>query len=347
MRKKEVKWSLIAFAIAAISIVAVVSQARHLSFDGFLDFLAHANPIYLILSVLCMVSYIAFEALGLCRILNAFGYRVRFRTGCLYAASDIYFSAITPSASGGQPASAFFMVGDGISGAVSTVALLLNLIMYTISIMIVGVFAILENPIRFMQFGMLSKVLIVFGYIVLGTLTASFLLLFHKAGAMHSLCDGVLTFLEKLHLIRKVDKKRAKLKKVMDDYTACAAMVSGQRRMLIEVFFFNFFQRVVQICVPAIVFLATGGTLKGAADVWSIQSFVTIGSSCLPIPGAMGVSDYLLLDGLGGIVSPEFAIRLELVSRSISFYSCVLISAAMVLFGYIRRKNRVGTDEAD
>ncbi len=347
MRKKELKWSLIAFAIAAISILAVVSQARHLSFDGFMDFLAHANPIWLIISVLCMVCYIAFEALGLCRILRAFGYRVRFRTGCLYAASDIYFSSITPSATGGQPASAFFMVGDGISAAVSTVALLLNLIMYTISIMIVGVFAILENPMRFMGFGMISKVLIVIGYIILGTFAVSFLLLLHKAGAMHSLCDGVLTFLEKFRLIRKPEKKRAKLKKVMDDYTACADMVSGQRKMLLQVFFFNFFQRVFQIAVPAFVFLATGGSLKGAADVWSIQSFVTIGSSCLPIPGAMGVSDYLLLDGLGGIVSPEFAIRLELVSRSISFYSCVLISAAMVLFGYIRRKNRVSAEDAD
>ena len=54
--------------------------------------------------------------------------------GVLYSAADIYFSAITPSATGGQPASALLMVGDGIPTAVTTVVLLLNLAMYNLSI---------------------------------------------------------------------------------------------------------------------------------------------------------------------------------------------------------------------
>lgn len=63
---------------------------------------------------------------------------------------------------------------------------------------------------------------------------------------------------------------------------------------------------------------------------------VTIGSNCVPIPGAMGVYDLLLLDGFSGIVPEELAVNLEVVSRSISFYSCLIFCGLVVLYAYIR-----------
>ena len=65
---------------------------------------------------------------------KAFGYKRKFRKALVYSTSDIYFSAITPSATGGQPASAYFMMNDKIPGAVTTIVLLVNLTLYTTSI---------------------------------------------------------------------------------------------------------------------------------------------------------------------------------------------------------------------
>ena len=74
------------------------------------------------------------------------GYPAKRSHGFVYSAADVYFSAITPSASGGQPASAYFMLKDGIAGTAVMAALLLNLIMYTLAILTIGLVDILIFP---------------------------------------------------------------------------------------------------------------------------------------------------------------------------------------------------------
>ena len=51
-----------------------------------------------------------------------------------------------------------------------------------------------------------------------------------------------------------------------------------------------------------------------------------LGYNFIPIPGAMGVADALLLDVFGSFLgNAQAAANLELLSRSISFYLCVLL----------------------
>ena len=86
------------------------------------------------------------------------GYPTKHKDAFVYSAADIYFSAITPSASGGQPASAFFMIKDGIPATTVMAALLVNLIMYTLAVISIGVFAILAFPKIFLNFSVVCKI---------------------------------------------------------------------------------------------------------------------------------------------------------------------------------------------
>lgn len=346
MKKKEMLWSFATLVLALFSIWAVVSQARNYSFYDLKDFIASANPFWLTLALMCMFSYIVFEALAIKRILKAFGHKRKFNQCMVYSAADIYCSAITPSATGGQPASAYFMLSDGIPAAVSTVTLVLNLVMYTGAIMTLGIIAVLLQPTIFLHFSPFAKFLIVIGYIALGVLTVGFIMLLKRADVMHRILTGGLKLLRKFHLVKEKESHDKKLEKIMEDYRTCAGMIDGQRRMLVDAFVLNFFQRALQICVPALVFLASGGedVRRGidALDIWVTQAFVTIGSNCVPIPGAVGVSDYLLLNGLNEIMTSEAATNMELSSRGISFYCCLIVSLTIVAVGYVKRKKSQG-----
>ena len=129
-----------------------------------------------------------------------------------------------------------------------------------------------------------------------------------------------------------------KLNKTMEDFRQCATMVSGQRAMLWKAFFFNVLQRLSQLFVTVSVYMAAGGTIDRAKDVFVTQSFVAIGSNCAPIPGAMGVADYLMLDGFGKLMSDTAATNLELLSRSLSFYVLIAVSGITVVVGYLVRR---------
>lgn len=349
-KRKNLLWSFATLIIAVISIWAVISQAHHFSLDKFVAYITGANPLWLVVALLFMLCFIYFEGLALRIILQAFGYKRSRRSCVVYSAADIYFSSITPSATGGQPASAFFMVRDGIPAAVVTLALLVNLILYTVSIMIVGLLALLIRPAVFIHFNLFSKVLIIIGYVVLAILAVGLVMLIKYEVILHKICAKLILLLHRLHLLRRLEHWQNKLDGIIADYKKCAGMLEGHIGELLLAFLANFFQRFSQICVPAAVVLSMERSFNNAVTAWITQVFVTIGSTCVPIPGAQGVSDYLLLDGMGELMGNDVVINLDLLSRSISFYSCVLISLLIIAIAYVYKakkkvKNRTGEEQ--
>lgn len=346
-KKNNKLWTVVAIALAVTSILVVAKQTKDYSWEDFELYIRSANPFWIFMAVVCTLLYIFFEGYAILRILKAFGYPKKVHKGFFYSAADIYFSAITPSASGGQPASAFFMMADGVPAGVSAVALMVNLVMYTASIMTIGIVAVVSKPELFIRFSGFSKFLIIIGYIILGGLMFFIILLLKKEKWVHAICNFFLKIFSKIRLIKRTDKLQKKLDSIIEEYKNCSEMIDGHRKMLFEVFVFNFLQRSLQICVSVMIYLADGGAFKNVVDIWATHAFAVIGSNCVPVPGAMGVIDYLLIDGMGNLMSAEDATSLELTSRGISFYFCVLLCLIIVGIGYFvinRRKEEISED---
>ena len=328
-------WSLVSVLIAVATVWAVISQARAFSFDSFADYFLDASKPWLFAAVLCMLGFIVFEGMAVTTICRAFGYRVGHGHGFIYSASDIYFSAITPSATGGQPVCAFFMIRDGIPGSVTTLVLIINLTMYTVSILCIGLFTLITQPAVFMTFGLLSQILIVVGFIVQGLLTLLFLMLLAKRDLLHKICLRALNFLCKIKLLRHKEAKQQKLETYMEEYAMYSQMLREHKGPMLKALIFNLLQRISVISVPLCVFMASGGAAAKAARIWAIQCCTVIGSNTIPIPGAMGVSDYIMLDGFSKAVQLHNVVNFELLSRSLSFYVCVLLCGITTLIAHL------------
>ena len=285
------------------------------------------------MAVICMICFIVFEGLAILCVLKAFGHKREVHKGVIYSAADIYFSAITPSATGGQPACAFFMMADGVPAAVSAITLLLNLVMYTFSLMAIGVIAVILRPSIFIHFTTFSRILIIIGYLILIMLSIFMILLIKREDWVHGIGSFLIRILSKIRIIRNTEKFEKKLDKITNEYRDCAEMIDGHRNMLVKCFLLNFFQRVLQICVSSMIFLARGGAASEAVSVWVTHAFSVIGSSVIPVPGAIGVIDYLLIDGMKDLMDEASAASLELASRGISFYICVLACVLIVAIG--------------
>ena len=342
--KKKILWSFVAVVLAILTIMAVLSGSGDMTPAQFYEYVRGASLPWLLAALLSMSGFIFFEGEALRVILRHIGYPRGLRSSCLYSAADVYFSAITPSASGGQPASAYFMIKDGISGAAVTASLLANLVMYTLAVLIVGVTGFLMRPAIILHFAVLSRILIIIGLTVLLSLAVIFFLLLARHKVLFRGAGRLIRFLHKIHLIRHPDKYWNKLETAVEEYRVCVVQMAGQKRMLLIGLGFNLLQRISQMMVTIFVYLATGGSPSKLADLWSIQCFVVIGSNCVPIPGSMGVVDYLMVDGYQYLMDRQAAFRLELLSRGLSFYGCILISAAVSLAGYLwlrRRKKTV------
>ena len=110
MNKKKVVWGFLSLGIAILTILMIASGSKEFSLETMGAYLSRANKLWLAAGLLCMFGYIWFEGYALVHICRTLGYQSAKRQGTGYGAADVFFSAITPSASGGQPASMFFML---------------------------------------------------------------------------------------------------------------------------------------------------------------------------------------------------------------------------------------------
>ena len=338
--QNKILWSVLFIIIAAATIWAVLSQSRSFSLRSFAEYASEMSKPWLAMALLSMLGFIFFEGESLVAICRAFGYPTSHRRAFIYSASDIYVSAITPSASGGQPACAWFMIKDGVPGMVAAVALLANLSMYAISILVLGMITLLIRPGVFLSLGILSRGLVILGYLVQGVLAAFFVMLLLKGDLLHTICRKALHLLCKIRLLKQEEEKQSCLDRKMEEYAAHARMIKEHKRALGKAFFFNMLQRVSVISVPFFVFLASGGEPAKAMDIWAVQCYTVVGSNAVPIPGAMGVSDFIMLDGFGSVIPGLNAVNFELLSRSLSFYVCVALCGITVLIKYLHQRRQ-------
>lgn len=339
-KKNRILWLIVFILIAAASIWAVTAQNKNFTLREFLSYIKSASPFWICAAIISMLAFIIVEACVIVYICKALGYKCKWKNSFFYSATDIYFSAITPSATGGQPACAYLMVKEGIPGAVVTAALLINLMMYAVSLVVIGIIAVIIRPGIFFCFNTLSKILIISGCVVQLGLSLFFYLLLYKDSFLHRICGGTLRFLGKVHLVHGVDRKMEKLEGTMQEYRKNVSMFKDCRGVFLKILLYNILQRMAQTFVTVFVFLALGGSFKQSLDIWVVQNFVLIGACCIPIPGAMGVTDYLLLDGFGAMMAAQQAAHLELLGRTLSFYCCILICGISTILKFYLLKKR-------
>ncbi|MBR3493556.1 MAG: flippase-like domain-containing protein [Bacteroidales bacterium] len=336
-RKKNIIWALLSTVLAVLTVHYILKQNKDMSLGDLMDVIRSSKTIYLLLGALASALFVWFESVALQTILKYTKCPHGGWQTLLYSASDIYFSGITPSATGGQPASAFFMMRNGISGGMATAVLILNLMMYTFSIVFLGIGSILLKPNAFLEFGLAAKILIGMGFVGLTLLSVIFFILLKKEDLIFRPLSALIVFLCHKKLLKGKEHKLKRIAKIREDYARCSALISGRKRILLGAFFWNLVQRACQMTVPMLVYVALGGQVGRMLLVYAKQCLVTIGYNFIPVPGGMGIADYLMVDGFSGMMGEQMAYNVELISRGLMFYICVAASGVLTLIGYFWR----------
>ena len=340
--RKRLLWTLLFFVIAALSVWAVSSQAKDFSPARFIKYVRESDHLWLTAAIIAMLLYIAFDALMIRSLITGMGHKRSFAKSISYASADIYFSAITPSGTGGQPVEVLLMMKDGVPGAVSTAAAMIYLFFYTLAIVIIGLVSMIFVPGSFIAFGTLGRVFIIIGAVIQTSLAFLYYMLLWKKNLLLRIAEFGLKVLSKLHIIKKTEQRRDQLENVLEQYHIATKLVRGKKGLLIKAILYNIAHRGSQLLVTVFCFLAGGGRLADAPRLFAMQAQVVLGACFIPTPGSMGAADYLMLDGFSSLMSEEQAVNLELLSRSASFYICVLLCGVIVLsrFAALRiRKN--------
>lgn len=290
-----------------------------------------ANPVFLLLGVVCVVTFILGESVIICYLLRVLGYKVRAARCYLYSFVGFFFSCITPSATGGQPAQVYYMKKDHIPIPESTLVLMIVTITYKLVLVVLGALVLLFRPERVMHY--LEPVLF---WMYLGLALNVFcvvfmmILVFHPKLAKWIMVKG-LKLLEHLHLLRKKGKRLKKLEASMDDYHAAGEFYWKHKAVVIRAFLITVVQRLLLFFVTWLTYRAFGLSGENLATIVCLQGMISLAVDMLPLPGGMGISEKLFLSIFAPIFGPTLLLPAMIISRGISYYSQLTISAVMTV----------------
>ena len=345
MRRK--KTFISATVLITLTVLTAVLLLRGQSLSQLAGILRGLRPGWLVLGLGLMLAFVGCEALCSRLILSRLGHRVGYPQCLGYSFTGFYFSSITPSATGGQPAQVYYMSRDGVPPAHGALDMMLIAVCYQVVIVVLAGAAALLRPGLVAQMGTGMGLLLLYGGAVNLALTAGMLCLMFLPGAARRLSGWVLALLTRLRLVRRPEFVREKLERQLEEYRAGARCIKANPVLTVCLLGITFVQLTAQFAVPFAVYRAFGLTGHGPVEIIAAQSLVTLAVASLPLPGAVGAAEGGFLRAMAiffglGLVTPAV-----LVSRGISFYTFLLISGGVTLLVHLRRRSAATPPQAD
>ena len=299
-----------------------------------------AKPSYVFAGVMCVLFYILGDALSICYLMRKHSFHISFFRCCLYAFIGFFYCCITPSASGGQPMQILAMRKDGIPAACSTVVLAIITIVYKLVLVLIGTAVLVFRPSQLMVYLESVEALIYLGLVLnIGCVAVLLLFVFHPS-LVRYLVEKCFTLLNRIHPLKRMEKRRNQLDRILTQYHGSAAFYRNNKHVILHIFLLTFFQRFLLFLVTWFTYRAFSLSGTSLPIVVSLQAMISVVADMLPLPGGMGISETLFLEIFPTIFGQTYLLPGMMVSRGISYYTQLLISAVMTLAAQIIIKKK-------
>ncbi|MGI5959647.1 MAG: lysylphosphatidylglycerol synthase transmembrane domain-containing protein [Massiliimalia sp.] len=326
-QNKKYLWSLL-FLGGIVGITFWVFLKDH-DLNQLGQVIRSANPWYILLGLVCMLGFIACEALSVKAIMSSFGERIPFRRSYKYAFIAFYYSSITPAGSGGQPMQLYHMKRDGYRFSHGSLTILLLVSVYQVAELIYALAVFCIKPNFLMAHTGKISVLILYGVIFnLVVLTLILCAVFSKR-LVPKFLGKATGWLIKLRFVKQPQHLIQSAQQQIEEYQQGAAHIRKYPAVLCKVMLFTLLQLTCQFMVPFFVYRAFGLNQYGFLEIVAMQSVLILAVGSLPIPGAVGASESGFMILYRVFFASSQLLPAMMLSRGISFYGMLLISGTV------------------
>lgn len=299
--------------------------------SSMMDAIHRADKRWLLPGVALVAFFIWGESIIIWYMMRSSGIHLKKRTCFLFSSVGFFFSCITPSATGGQPAQIYYMKKEKISIPVSTLVLMIVTITYKMVLVVIGLGLMIfgRGFIRTHMYNIRHIFYLGTGLNVF-CVASMLLLVFHPVLARSILVKGM-ELLEKMHLMRYKSTRIEKLNASMDQYHTTAVYLKDHIMVLVNVFAITLFQRFALFTATWFVYKAFGLSGTNAFVIILLQSVISVSVDMLPLPGGMGISEKLFSMIFEPVFGSALLIPGMILSRGLGYYTELLISAIFTI----------------
>ena len=335
-RKFKVSGKLIFNVLVfAVSIYFIVFF--FVSEDGLIDLLKSPDGIniwWIIAGIIAFYMNIIMDSIVTLIYLRSQYPHFRFFDAIKVACVGVFFGAITPSNTGGQPMQLYLMAKMDVSVGFGSACMTQKFIVFSQ---------------EFTNFW--SSAFIVLGFVSQIAVTVFFLIVCFSKKLTGKLLRLVYTIMRAIRFIKNPTGKIRKVARELNMFHKSNKMLMDNKKRLIIIFFLVLIQSMFILSVPYFIYLAFGMPKIAAShgmpvgnpfDFICIQSFVLFTSNLVPLPGASGGAElaFTMYFGkyfaIGNIRKIKPAI---LLWRFITYYGAIILTLPFAFYTKGRNKD--------
>ena len=297
--------------------------------------LGQARPGYLLVGVVLVVVFVCSESVIIHYMMGTLKYKAPMKNCIKYSFVGFFFSCVTPSATGGQPAQVYYMNKDGLDISVASLVLMVVTVAYKGVLLILSGLAFLTER-GFIQKNLGSvRYILIYGIAVNGIFIAFLLVVIFKTSIIRGCSRRIVHRLARWKLVKHEEERMAKISASLDRYHNAAVYLRSHGMILVNVFLMTIVQRVSLFAVTWLVYRSFGLHGTTAWQIICLQTIIALSVDMLPLPGGMGACEASFMVMFAGIFGAALVLPGMLLSRGISYYVLVLLSGLVTCWAHV------------
>lgn len=273
-----------------IGIVIYLGAANGEIGDAWLA-LRSSNPFWIGAAVLSYGIFMIFEAMGVHVFFRQRGLKPKFRSTLLVSIIGMFYSSVTPAATGGQPMQVFAFKKRGIPAGISSSALAVKFFCFQVALLSLGGLFWILHPDIVNACVNRARVIVVTGFVLNGITVAAVLLLAINKNIVRGIITLLINLGKKLRIVKDVARTTSKLDAALADFHASVDMVTHHPGQLLVLVLISCIQVMGLMSVSYCVYRAMGQSGHLFGEILALQFLLYIGASFTPLPGASGAQE--------------------------------------------------------
>lgn len=256
----------------------------------------------------------------------------------------LYYAALTPFATGGQPVQVVYMRRNKIPVGTATCIVGIKFVIYELSLCAIFLAAMVVRGKYYYMHHSEIFWLSILGFMF--NLIAVFIIILTiiNKKIVLNIGSALIRLLSRMRLIKDKEKSIEYFTNTIDDYHTAASYISRYKLRAIGSFFISIINLSFLFVIPYFIYLAFGNTQHSFLDVFVMQVLVFLAVSFFPTPGTAGAAEGGFLLFFGPIFGRAVSIAM-LIWRFVTYYVMLIVGSLLIVFDEVfslrRRKNEI------
>lgn len=334
-----------AFIFGTLGVVLLVGiNGQEMS--SAVEALKEMAPEWMILCLSGFLLYMGFDAFSLCFFLRRSGNPITFRRALFVTIIGLYYSNVTPGATGGQPMQIYYLKKSSVPIGIGTSALTVKYFSFQFMLMVIGTILWLTHGEYIAEQVGPNMWILVVGYVYNAIAVCGIVLMAVSRRVVWFLMRLIIRLCTKLHVIKDPDITALRWREGLNSFHNSIMMLRHKPMEFLFQLMLGALQLLAQMAVTFFIYHAFNLSGTSYSQITALAVMLYISASYTPLPGASGAQEGVFTLYYAQVFPDGIRFMALLLWRFFTYYISLLIGAVVtVVNGFLPSQKKTKNEK--